>query len=97
MLLGDHGPVEEGALILVTAWAIQTGVGVLARFVLAPYAERLRPLPLRSETAAYLYVWVMRLTTVAVIGFLGSQLAVPFGAGKEIGRASCRERVCQYV
>lgn len=82
VLLSGRQTIEEGALVLVIAWAIQTGVGVVARFVLAPYAERLRPLPLRSETAAYLYVWVMRLTTVVVIGFVGSRLAVPFGAGQ---------------
>lgn len=73
--------IEDGALVLVMAWAIQTGVGVAARFVLAPYAERLRLLPLASETAAYLYVWAMRLTTVVAVGFVGSQLAEPFGAG----------------
>jgi len=68
----------------VIAWAIQTGVGVVARFVLAPHAEHLRLLPMRAEPAAYLYVWVMRLTTVAVVGYVGSHLAVPFGAG-EVG------------
>lgn len=81
VLVSGRQTIEEGALVLVMAWAIQTGVGVVARFALAPYADRLRPLPLRSETAAYLYVWVMRLTTVVAIGFVGSQLAVPFGAG----------------
>lgn len=81
VLVSGRQTIEEGALVLVVAWAIQTGAGVVARFVLAPYAERLRPLPLRSETAGYLYVWVMRLTTVAVIGYVGSRLAVPFGAG----------------
>lgn len=82
VLVSGRLAIEQGALVLVMAWAIQTGVGVVARFVLAPYAESLRLIPLRSETAAYLYIWVMRLTTVVAIGFVGSQLAVPFGAGK---------------
>jgi len=84
VLMSGRADIEDGALVLVMAWAIQTGVGVVARFVLAPYADHLRLLPLRSETAAYLYIWVMRLTTVVAIGFAGSQLAVPFGAG-EVG------------
>lgn len=77
---GRHA-IEDGTLVLVNAWAIQTGVGVVARFILAPYSERLRLIPLRSETAAYLYVWVMRLTTVVAVGFVGAKLAEPFGAG----------------
>ncbi|MEQ8816735.1 MAG: mechanosensitive ion channel [Thalassobaculum sp.] len=81
VLLSGRNEIEAGALVLVLAWAIQTGVGVVARFVLAPYAEHLRLIPMRSETAAYLYVWVMRLTTVVAIGFVGSRLAIPFGAG----------------
>ncbi|EDP62087.1 MscS Mechanosensitive ion channel [alpha proteobacterium BAL199] len=81
VLVSGRPAIEQGALALVLAWAIQTGVGVAARFTLAPYAEHLRLLPLRSETAAYLYIWVMRLTTVVAIGFVGSQLAIPFGAG----------------
>lgn len=84
VLVSGRQAIEDGALALVMAWAIQTGVGVVARFALAPYAERLRLVPLHSETAAYLYVWVMRLTTVVAIGFVGAQLAVPFGAG-EVG------------
>jgi len=81
VVLNGHEAIEHGALVLVIAWAIQTGVGVAARFVLAPYADHLRLLPLKSETAAYLYVWAMRLTTVVAVGFVGSRLAVPFGAG----------------
>ena len=84
VLVSGRPAVEEGALVLVYAWAIQTGVGVAARFALAPHAEQLRLVPLRSETAAYLYVWTMRLTTVVAIGFVGARLAEPFGAG-EVG------------
>ncbi len=84
VLVSGRPPIEEGALVLVYAWAIQTGVGVVARFALAPHAEQLRLVPLRSETAAYLYVWTMRLTTVVAIGFVGARLAEPFGAG-EVG------------
>ena len=45
-----------------------------ARVVLAPQAELLRPIPLASRTTAYLYVWIMRIATVGVLGFIISKM-----------------------
>lgn len=72
---------EQIALVVIQAIALHTGVGVLARLVLAPYAPHLRPMRLGDEMAAYLYLWVMRLTAVGVIGYVISQTALPLGAG----------------
>lgn len=72
---------EQIALVVIQAIALHTGVGVLARLILAPYAPHLRPMRLGDEMSAYLYLWVMRLTAVGVIGYVISQTALPLGAG----------------
>ena len=72
---------EQIALVVIQAIAVQTGIGVLARLILAPYAPHLRVLRVGDEMAAYLYLWVMRLTAVGVIGYVISQTALPLGAG----------------
>lgn len=69
------------ALVVIQAIAVHTGIGVLARLVLAPYAPHLRPLRLGDEMAAYLYLWVMRISAVGVVGYVISQTALPLGAG----------------
>ncbi|MGZ9112558.1 MAG: mechanosensitive ion channel domain-containing protein, partial [Rhodoplanes sp.] len=45
------------------------GILVLARALLAPTALSLQLLPISSETASYLNLWVRRLTLVGVIGY----------------------------
>lgn len=72
---------EQIALVVIQAIAVHTGIGVLARLILAPYAPHLRPLRLGDEMAAYLYLWVMRISAVGVIGYVISQTALPLGAG----------------
>lgn len=72
---------EQIALVVIQAIAVHTGIGVLARLILAPYAPHLRILRVGDEMAAYLYLWVMRLTAVGVIGYVISQTALPLGAG----------------
>jgi len=68
------------AVFMIQAIAVLTGSGVLARLILAPYADALRPVPLASVTAAYLYLWVMRLAWAGCIGFVVSKAAIPLGA-----------------
>lgn len=72
---------EQIAVVVIQAVAVQTGIGVLARLLLAPYAPHLRPLRVGDEMAAYLYIWIMRIAAVGVVGFLISRTAVPLGAG----------------
>ena len=64
----------ELAKLFINGIAIVTGIGVVARIVLAPQAELLRPIPLASRTTAYLYVWIMRIATVGVLGFIISKM-----------------------
>ncbi|MDF1794628.1 MAG: mechanosensitive ion channel [Thalassobaculaceae bacterium] len=72
---------EQIAVVVINAVAVQTGIGVLARLSLAPYAPHLRAIRIGDEMAAYLYIWVMRVTAVGVVGYLISQTALPLGAG----------------
>lgn len=65
-------------VILAIAWL--TAIGVAARLLLAPHAEALRPLPIASESAAYLYLWVKRLAWVGTLGYALARIAVPLGA-----------------
>ncbi len=77
-----QGPAAgEIAQLLIIAIAVHTGIGAIARLVLAPYAPHLRPLRLADEMAAYLYVWILRLSAVGVTGFVLTRTAVPLGAG----------------
>ncbi|GAB5471794.1 MAG: mechanosensitive ion channel [Rhodospirillales bacterium] len=68
------------AELIIEAIAVQTGVGVVVRALLAPLAPALRPLPVSNETAAYLYVWIMRFSLVAVVGYVLAHIAIPLGA-----------------
>ncbi|MEO1192380.1 MAG: mechanosensitive ion channel domain-containing protein [Pseudomonadota bacterium] len=68
------------AMLVIQAIALQTAVGVAARLLLAPLSKALRPLPLSDQTAAYLYIWILRLSLVAIAGFVFSRIAIPLGA-----------------
>ena len=73
---------RQVAELLIQAIAVLTGAGVMARLLFAPHAEALRPIPLASGTAAYLYLWAMRLALVGIVGFVASRIAVPLGAAE---------------
>ena len=79
-LVDRSAPAHQLAVFMVQAIAVLTGSGVLARLILAPYSDALRPVPLASVTAAYLYLWVMRLAWVGCIGFVLTKTAIPLGA-----------------
>jgi small-conductance mechanosensitive channel len=81
LALLDRSPQSrQMAEFVIQAIAGLTAIGVFARLLLAPHAEGLRPLPLASVTAAYLYLWVKRLAWVATLGVALSHIAVPLGA-----------------
>src|SRR3546814_12554022 len=67
----------------------------------AALAERLAARPIdREQRAAHGFAWVATMVAAleAVLDWLDAgQGANPLDAKIEIGRASCRERVCQYV
>jgi moderate conductance mechanosensitive channel len=79
-LLERSDEADQIALFIIQAIAGLTGIGVIARLILAPHAEALRPVPLASVTAAYLYLWVMRLALIGTVGFIASRTAIPLGA-----------------
>jgi small-conductance mechanosensitive channel len=54
-------------------------VMILIRMVLAPSAPSLRLVPLDSEFAHSLYVWIRRLVTVAIVGYVLLSTATLFG------------------
>ena len=79
-LLDRSDEAHQIALFMIQAIAVLTGIGVVARLVLAPHAPALRPVPLRSVTAAYLYLWIMRLALIGTLGYVASRTAIPLGA-----------------
>jgi moderate conductance mechanosensitive channel len=86
-LLDRSDEAHQIALFLIQAIAVLTGIGVVARLILAPRAPALRPVPLASETAAYLYLWIMRLALIGTVGYVASRTAIPLGASLGGARA----------
>jgi small conductance mechanosensitive channel len=68
-LINAKPMVREALLALVTAYLIIHATLILARVILVPAAPSLRILPIGSETAHYLYIWVRRLSCVIVAGY----------------------------
>ena len=62
MLLGLGPAAEPVALALILATIGVQGVLLVARALLMPRTPSLRLLPVGDETAAYLYVWIKRLS-----------------------------------
>jgi moderate conductance mechanosensitive channel len=79
-LVDRSDQAHQIAEFLILAIAVFTGIGVIARLILAPQAGALRPVPLESVTAAYIYLWVMRLALIGTLGFVASRMALPMGA-----------------
>jgi moderate conductance mechanosensitive channel len=79
-LMGRSDQANQIAAFIIQAIAGMTGIGVIARLILAPHAQALRPIPIASVTAAYIYLWVMRLALVGTVGFVALRTAIPLGA-----------------
>ncbi len=52
---------------------------ILIRMLLAPAAPSLRLVPLNSESARFLFLWIRRLVAVALVGYLLASIAILFG------------------
>ena len=78
-LFDPSAPVRLVALALINASVLARGVAVVARIVLAPSSEARRLLPIASETAAYVFVWIRRFTAVTVYGYFGLETAKLLG------------------
>ncbi|MEQ8964716.1 MAG: mechanosensitive ion channel, partial [Azospirillaceae bacterium] len=67
-------------LTLTNAVLIHGWVAVAARALLTPRTPALRLYRMGDETAAYLYVWVRRLSAVIVYGFFAGEIFFYLGA-----------------
>ena len=81
-LLAVLQPSEGVRLIILTALTAVIAAlasNAVAKALLAPLTPGLRPLPMRNETAAYLYVWVRRTVDLLVYGYFLTQAALLLG------------------
>src|SRR3546814_1246328 len=84
-----------------TRGALVTGVQTCALPIWLPAALvpllMLIALPLVGNFSTWVTLTVAALAMGMMIFLMASGLTLVFGLMDEIGRASCRERVCQYV
>ncbi|MGE0255942.1 MAG: mechanosensitive ion channel family protein [Alphaproteobacteria bacterium] len=78
-LFSPHPTAVIATRMLVEASVVARLVLVLARGVLAPYEPTLRPLRLSDESANYAYIWVRRISGVAVYGWYAAAAAGALG------------------
>ncbi len=76
-----HPPEGVRLIILtaITAVIAALASNAVAKAFLAPLTPGLRPLPMRNETAAYLYVWVRRTVDLLVYGYFLTQAMLLLG------------------
>jgi len=67
------------ALTIIYASVLSRSIKAVARMVLVPKAEGLRLVPVETENARYLMLWIRRFTTVAVYGYFIAEAALLFG------------------
>lgn len=76
----DPKPVTRTILLsLVYAHLFAQAVMIAARTVLVVDHPELRPYRLQNETAAYIYLWIRRITIVAVYGYFINQALLSLG------------------
>jgi small conductance mechanosensitive channel len=66
---GPEPSIRLAALALVNAKLAAGAVMIGARFLLSPKVRNLRLLPVRDETAQYLFIWCGRVVYVAIYGY----------------------------
>jgi moderate conductance mechanosensitive channel len=71
--------VRLALLAIVSAVVIARAAFFACRLVFSPFVPRLRLFPLSDETAAYFYVWAVRLISLGVYGYFVLQVAVLLG------------------
>lgn len=74
-----QGDVRAVATVAITAIAALKIVTAMSRALFAPHAPRLRVLPITDETAAYLSIWVRRLSLLLIVGFFAIQALALLG------------------
>lgn len=71
--------VQRVIVTVIGAIALVRTVAVIARAVLAPLASGLRLMPIADESAAYAYVWVVRLADLVIYGAALVRIAMEAG------------------
>lgn len=74
-LLAPNAMTRDIAQIIVLAFVVWRAVDIAGQLLLAPEAAPARLMRLEGESAAYLQVWLRRISGVAVIGFAALQVA----------------------
>ena len=81
-LISAVNPLPTTQLVMLTvnnAYMISRAVMASSRMLLSPASAQLRLLPLADETAAYITIWLRRITLVLVAGFAAAEAGLLFG------------------
>ncbi|MEE8623200.1 MAG: hypothetical protein V3T27_04860, partial [Alphaproteobacteria bacterium] len=78
-LAGPGATTRLVALALINANVLARAVLAVARLLIVPRAPGLRLLRLADESAHYVFIWVRRLTNVAVYGYFTAEAALLLG------------------
>src|SRR5690606_33610421 len=78
-LLDPDAPVRLIAVAVINASVLARLVSAVARAVLAPSSESHRIVPLSSETAAYVFVWIRRFALLMVYGYFLLEASILLG------------------
>ena len=81
-LIGAVQPLPTTELVMLTVnntYMASRAVMVASRMLLSPASPMLRLLPLGDETAAYITVWLRRITFVLVVGYASAEAGLQFG------------------
>jgi small-conductance mechanosensitive channel len=77
--VGSPATARLVILALVNAYLVCRLATCAARMMVSPVSQRLRLIAMTDQTAAYVMVWVRRLTAVAAFGYALSAVATVFG------------------
>lgn len=81
-LIGALRPLPTTELVLLTvnnAYMASRAVMVASRMALSPASPMLRLAPVGDETAAYITIWLRRITFVLVAGYASAEAGLQFG------------------
>jgi small-conductance mechanosensitive channel len=81
-LIGAVQPLPTTELVMLTvnnAYMVSRAVMVASRMLLSPASPMLRLLPVADETAAYITIWLRRITVVLVVAYASAEAGLQFG------------------
>lgn len=81
-MIGLVRPLPTTELVMLTvnnAYMASRAVMVASRMLLSPASPMLRLLPVADETAAYITIWLRRITLVMVFGYAVAEAGLQFG------------------